>query len=121
VYGGVSTSIPIDVVGSPACNLGSAGSTIVVPGVTTTVGNDLLVAVFAAAGTNNSVSLTVGSPLGPVADQSNTGNGPGDFNAFAPTNELAPGFGALETTYGPFTGTQAASGEGLGVLIAVRP
>ena len=121
VYGGTSTSSPIDVVGlSPSCNLGSAGSAVVAPPVTTTVGNDLVVATFAAAGVNNDISLTVGSPLGPVVGQDNTGHGPADFTAFATTNELSPGFGA-PGKYGPFTATQAASGESLSVLITAKP
>ena len=109
VYSGVNTSIPIDVMEqSPSCNPGSAGSLIVVPAITTTVNNDLLVAIFAAAGTNNSVTLATGSPLSPVADQNNSGFGPADFNAFGMTYVLGSG---APGSYGPYTATQGASGE----------
>ncbi len=119
VYSGVNTSIPIDVMEqSPSCNPGSAGSLIVVPAITTTVNNDLLVAVFAAAGTNNSVTLANGSPLSPVADQNNSGFGPADFNAFGMTYVLGSG---APGSYGPYTATQGASGESLGVMISVKP
>jgi hypothetical protein len=119
LYSGVSTSSPIDVIGqSPSCALGSAGSTIVVPAITTTVNNDLLVAVFSAAGANNSVTLANGSPLHPVVDQTNVGFGPADFNAFGITNVLGSG---APGSYGPYTGTQGASGESLGVMISVKP
>ncbi len=120
LYSGVNASSPIDVVGlSASCNPGSAGSTVVAPPITTTVANDLLVAVFAAAGTGNDISLTSGSQLGPVVGQDNSSFGPADFNAFAITTELA-GSGA-PGSYGPFTATQAASGESLGVLISAQP
>jgi hypothetical protein len=119
VYSGVNTSSPIDVIKQLAsCALGSAGSTIVVPAITTTVSNDLLIALFAAAGANNSVTLPSGSPLSPVADQSNSGFGPADFNAFGITNVLGSG---APGSYGPYTATQGASGESLGVMISVKP
>ena len=119
VYSGVNTSSPIDVIEQlPSCALGSAGSTIVVPALTTTVSNDLLIALFTAAGADNSVTLTTGSPLRPVVNQSNSGFGPADFNAFGITYVLGSG---APGSYGPYTGTQGASGESLGVMVSVKP
>lgn len=120
VYRNVNTSTPIDVVGSPTCALGSAGSIVIAPAVTTKVGNDLLVAAFAASGANNDMSLTVGSPLGPVVGQDNSHFGPADFNAFALTTDLSPAFG-VPGTYGPYTAAQNAAGEGIAILIALSP
>jgi len=121
VYSGISTSDPIDTVQqNPTCNPGNAGSLIVAPAITTTIANDLLVDVFAAAGAKNSSTLTVGSPLGPIVDQDNSSLGPADFNAYAITTNLSPGEGS-PGSYGPYAAIQGASGESLAVQISVQP
>ena len=121
LYSGINTSNPIDVVEkTPSCNLGSAGSTIIAPAITTTIANDLLVDAFAAAGAKNSITLSVGSPLGPIVDQDNSNFGPADFNAYGITTDLSPGEGT-PGSYGPYTATQGAAGESLAVQISVQP
>ena len=71
-----------------------------------------------------------GSDLSPVVGESNTGQGPANFTAFANTLEVgmgAPcnGFNDGECgpagSYGPFTATQQASGEGVGLAIGLIP
>lgn len=121
VYGGVNPSSPLDVVQqTPSCSLGSAGSILTAQPITTLTTNDVLIAAFAAAGARNDISLTVGSPLGPVVGQDNTSFGPADFNAYGITTQLSPDFGE-PGTYGPYTARQAASGESLAVIISAKP
>ncbi|MGD0075802.1 MAG: choice-of-anchor Q domain-containing protein, partial [Candidatus Binataceae bacterium] len=119
VYTGVSTSNPIDVIGSDACASGSVGGDATGSAITTTVTNDTIVGLFAAAGTDQSLFLPFDSLLNLLVDDDNAGLGPADFDAFAPTANL-PGAGAA-TSYGPFTAMQSASGENVGLLIALSP
>jgi hypothetical protein len=117
LYRGVDTSAPIDALGSPTCATGTAGSVVVAAPVTTSLSNDLIVSAYAAAGVNNDVTLTVGSPFGPVVGQDNSAFGPADFNAFASTTDLA--LAGVPGAYGPYTARQNAAGESLAILIAL--
>ncbi len=119
VYSNVNTLLPIDALGAPACASGNAGSVVVAPAITTTVANDLLVSAFAGAGAGNDLTLTVGSPFGPVASQSNGTLGPAGFNAFASTTELDPVLVGSPGAYGPYTAIQGAAGESIAILIGL--
>jgi len=120
VYRNVNASTPIDAIGAPTCALGSAGSIVTAAPVITTVSDDVLIATFAAAGTNNDTSLTVGSLLGPVVGQDNSALGPADFNGFALTTDLPPSSGD-PGSYGPYTAVQNAAGESIAILITAKP
>lgn len=120
LYGNVSSVKTIDAVGLPSCALGSAGSIVTAAPVTTTINDDLLIGVFAAAGLNNDTSLTVGSPLGPIVGQDNSSFGPANFNGFGLTTNLPPSLGA-PGSYGPYTAKQYSSGESIAILIAASP
>ncbi len=123
LYSNINTT-PFDgVEATPTCNLGTAGSAVVSPAITTTKDNDLIVGVFDAAGFGQSLILPAsGSDLGPLVSQSNSGQGPDNFTAFANTADIGTfnhgEFGAAGV-YGPFTATQAAAGESLGLTLGM--
>ena len=123
LYSGIN-STPFDNIDpTPACSLGSAGSTIVSPPVTTNHYNDLIVGAFDAEGAGQFLSLPQsGSDLSPVVSESNTNQGPGNFTSFANTVNVGHfnqgEFGA-PGTYGPFSAVQAAGGESLSISLSV--
>jgi len=124
LYTNVNVANPIDVLGSSACGLGDSGSVVVAPGITTTKNSDMILALFDAAGANQSVMLPQsGSDLGPVMSETNSGEGPANFNAFGDTSNIGTynngRFGAAGL-YGPFAAIQGASGETLGVLLSLQ-
>ena len=132
ICGGVNTTTPIDVVGSPTCNLGAAGGTVVASAITTTNNNDAILGIFDAANIDQSLSLSIsGSDLGPVVNESNTGFGPANFTAYRNADAIGiscqspPGFNNGECgpagVYGPFSATQAVAGESVGVTLSLVP
>jgi len=123
VYNNVNSSSPIDAVSSALCTTGGAGGTIATNTVTTTVANDLMVGLYAAASAKQSISLPGGSPLNPVVSQDDFGVGPSDFNAFNLTTNIGSPFGKSGGTgsYGPFGATQTQAGESVGVLLSLQP
>jgi hypothetical protein len=123
--GGVDTTTPLDVVGSPTCSNNSVGGTVTAAAITTTVSNDLILTLFDAAGTSQALALPgSGSDLGPVVNESNSSQGPANFSAFANTIDIGTfntGQFGVPGVYGPFSATQSQAGEGVGVSLSLRP
>jgi hypothetical protein len=121
----VNSSNPIDIIGSPTCHLGAAGGAVVASAITTVESNDMIVALFGASGTSQSLALPgTGSDLSPITDEANIIAGPADFLAFANTLDIGTfntgQFGA-PGIYGPFDAEQSVTGETVGVVISMKP
>jgi hypothetical protein len=124
VYANVDATTPLDVVEPiPTCNFGDPGSTVVVPQISTTQDSEMILALFGAAGASQFLTLPgTGSDLIPLVSETNLDQGPAIFNAFANTFDVGVfdngQFGAAGQ-YGPFTATQFAHGESLGVILSM--
>ena len=118
LYDNVSTSSPIDVVGSATCTFGTAGASVPASPITTNVADDALVGLFGAAGASQQLELPLSNAMNPVADEDDIGIGPANLNAYVLS--LIAGNGA-PGKYGPFTATQTADGESVGVVLSLAP
>jgi hypothetical protein len=124
-YSHISSTTPVDVIGSPTCTTNGSGGSVAASAITTTQSNDAIVALFGAANTGQTLGLPgSGSDLSPVVSESNSNQGPALFNAFANAVDIGTSntgqFGA-PGVYGPFSATQSQAGEGVGVSLSLRP
>jgi len=102
VYTNVSSSTPIDVVGSPVCLAGPAGAFLTASAVKTSVDNDMLVGLFGAAGTGQDLLLLLGH-LTEIAREDDFAVGPVNSNTFISTRDPFFPQAGVAGWYGPFT------------------